>query len=434
MGPSLFLSQILSTVAFLPIFFLGDQEGRLFRPLAYTKTFGMLVGGVLTITVAPFLMPLLVRGRIRPEGRNPVTRLLIWLYRPAARLALRRRYLMVVLAVMAVLATVPVYRSLGSEFMPPLWEETSMYMPSALPGASIQTMREAIREQDRVLMTFPEVASVFAKAGRAETATDPAPLEMVETIVNLKPPEEWRPGMTHERLIAEMDRALKGKQVGFTNMWTMPIRVRIDMLATGIRTPIGVKVFGPDLKEVSRIGKEIEMHVGMVPGTRSAFAERVSEGYYLDFVPKRDVIARYSLTVADVQEVIQSAVGGANVTTTVEGRERYPVNVRYGRAFRRISGGSGGFSSRPRSAPRCPWRSWPTSRSSPARGWSRARPRSSWAMCSSTWPAGTPAATSGTLRRWSPRTSRSRPGITWNGAGRTRGWSGRTGGSCTSSR
>jgi Cu(I)/Ag(I) efflux system membrane protein CusA/SilA len=207
-------------------------------------------------------------------------------------------------------------------------------MPTTLPGASIETMRQAIQAQDEILMTFPEVATVFAKAGRAETATDPAPLEMIETTITLRPPEEWRPGMTPDRLIAEMDQLLKARQAGFTNMWTMPIKNRIDMLSTGIRTPVGVKVFGPDLVEISRIAQEVEMHVGMVPGTRSAFAERVAEGYYLDFVPRRDAIARYGLTVADVQEVLQSAVGGANVTTTVEGRERYPVNVRYARAFR----------------------------------------------------------------------------------------------------
>lgn len=261
-------------------------------------------------------------------------RSLIWLYRPAARLALRWRYAMVIVALVVVLATVPVYLALGSEFMPPLWEETSMYMPSALPGASIETMRNAIQEQDRILMTFPEVASVFAKAGRAETATDPAPLEMVETIINLKPPDQWRPGMTPDKLIGEMDAALRKSQVGFANMWTMPIKGRIDMLSTGVRTPVGVKVFGPDLKEVSRIAKEVEGHMSMVPGTRNVFAERVSEGYYLDFDVRRDAIARYGLTVTDVHDVIQSAVGGANVTMTIEGRERYPVNVRYGRSYR----------------------------------------------------------------------------------------------------
>jgi Cu(I)/Ag(I) efflux system membrane protein CusA/SilA len=333
-GPSLFFSLLIITVSFLPVFTLEDQEGRLFKPLAYTKTFSMGFAALLSILVAPFLMTLLVRGRIPAEEKNPINRLLIALYRPFARLALRWRYLMVLLAAGAILSIVPTYARLGSEFMPPLWEETVMYMPVSLPGASIQSMRQAIQEQDRIIMKFPEVASVFAKAGRADSATDPAPLEMVETVINLKPPEQWRPGMTHERLIAEMDQALRHRQIGFSNSWTMPIKARLDMLATGIRTPIGIKVFGPDLKEISRIGQEIERHVGMVPGTRSIFAEHVAEGYYLDFTPRRAAIARYNLSVADVQEAIQSAVGGANVTTTVEGRERYPVNVRYGRTFR----------------------------------------------------------------------------------------------------
>jgi Cu(I)/Ag(I) efflux system membrane protein CusA/SilA len=333
-GPSLFFSLLVITVSFLPVFALQDQEGRLFKPLAYTKTFSMFFAALLSVTVAPFLMTLLIRGRIPPEEKNPINRLLIWLYHPFARLALRFRYIMVLLATLAIAAIFPIYYHLGSEFMPPLWEESILYMPTSLPGASIDTMRQAIQEQDRILMQFPEVASVFAKAGRARTATDPSPLEMVETVIRLKPPEEWRPGLTPDRLITEMDAALKKNQIGFSNSWTMPIKGRIDMLATGIRTPLGIKVFGPDLKQVSRIGKEIEDALGMVPGTRSAFAERVSEGYYLDFDVHREVIARYGLTVADVHEVIQSAVGGANVTTTIEGRERYPVNVRYGRSYR----------------------------------------------------------------------------------------------------
>ena len=333
-GPSLFFSLLVITVSFLPVFALEDQEGRLFKPLAWTKTFSMFFAALLAITVAPLLMRLLIRGRIPSEEKNPLNRLLIWTYRPFAHLALRFRYVMVLLGLLAVAATVPIYLRLGSEFMPPLWEGTVMYMPVALPGASIQSMREAIQDQDRILMEFPEVASVFAKAGRAETATDPAPLEMVETIITLKPEEEWRPGITPDMLIAEMDRALREKQIGFSNSWTMPIKGRIDMLATGIRTPIGIKVFGPDLQVISRIAREIEQHVSMVEGTRSAFAERASEGYYLDFTVNREAIARYSLTIADVHEVIQSAVGGANVTTTIEGRERFPVNVRYARDFR----------------------------------------------------------------------------------------------------
>jgi Cu(I)/Ag(I) efflux system membrane protein CusA/SilA len=333
-GPSLFFSLLVITVSFLPVFALQDQEGRLFKPLAYTKTFSMFFAALLSVTVAPFLMTLLIRGRIPPEEKNPINRLLIWLYHPFARLTLRFRYVMVLLAAVAVAAIVPIYQRLGSEFMPPLWEETVLYMPVTLPGASIDTMRQVIQEQDRILMGFPEVASVFAKAGRADTATDPSPLEMVETVINLKPPAQWRAGLTPDGLIAEMDEALKQNQIGVSNSWTMPIKGRIDMLATGIRTPIGIKVFGPDLKEVSRIGKDIEGALKMVDGTRTAFAERVSEGYYLDFDVHREVIARYGLTVADVHEVIQSAVGGANVTTTIEGRERYPVNVRYGRSFR----------------------------------------------------------------------------------------------------
>ena len=342
-GPSLFFSLLIITVSFLPVFALQDQEGRLFKPLAYTKTFAMFFAALLSILVVPFLMTLLIRGRIPAEAKNPFNRLLIWVYHPFARFALRWRYLMVVLAIVAVLATVPVYLSLGSEFMPPLWEESLVYMPMTLPGASIETMKESIQEQDKILMTFPEVASVFGTAGRAETATDNSPLVMVNTTISLKPPDQWRPGMTPEKLTDEMDKALKEKlgagpgsmgPAGFTNVWTMPIKNRVDMLLTGIRTPVGVKIFGPDLKEISRIGQEIEMHVGMVKGTKSVFAERVADGYYLDFTPRRDAIARHGLTIADVQEVIQSAVGGANVTTTIEGRERYPVNVRYGRAFR----------------------------------------------------------------------------------------------------
>jgi Cu(I)/Ag(I) efflux system membrane protein CusA/SilA len=342
-GPSLFFSLLVITVSFLPVFALQDQEGRLFKPLAYTKTFSMGFAALLSVLVAPFLMTLLIRGRIAKEEKNPVNRLLIWAYHPVARLALRWRYVMVVLAIVAVLATVPVYLGLGSEFMPPLWEESLLYMPMTLPGASIQTMKESIQEQDKILKTFPEVASVFGTAGRAETATDNSPLEMVNTTIMLKPPDQWRPGLTPDRLKAEMDQALKeklgagkgsGGPAGFTNVWTMPIKNRVDMLLTGIRTPIGVKIFGPDLKGIERLGQEIEMHVGMVPGTSSAFAERVAEGYYLDFAPRRQALARYGLTIADVEEVIQSAVGGANVTTTIEGRQRYPVNVRYGRAFR----------------------------------------------------------------------------------------------------
>jgi Cu(I)/Ag(I) efflux system membrane protein CusA/SilA len=333
-GPSLFFSLLIITVSFLPVFALQDQEGRLFKPLAYTKSFSMFFAALLSITVTPFLMVLLIRGRIPSEDRNPINRLLIWIYHPVAKLALKFRYAMVVIAFLAVAAIVPIYQSLGSEFMPPLWEETILFMPATLPGSSIQTMKQTIQEQDKILMGLPEVARVFAKAGRAESATDPAPLEMVETVINLEPADQWRKGMTPEKLIGEMNAALKAKMTGFANSWTMPIKARIDMLSTGIRTPIGVKVFGPDLAEIGQILSQVEGAVATVPGTRSAFAERVSQGYYLDFDINREAIARYGLSVMDVQEVIMAAVGGANLTQTIEGRKRYPVNVRYGRELR----------------------------------------------------------------------------------------------------
>jgi Cu(I)/Ag(I) efflux system membrane protein CusA/SilA len=333
-GPSLFFSLLIITVSFLPVFALQDQEGRLFKPLAYTKSLSMLFAALLSVTVTPFLMALLIRGKIPPEHRNPLNRLLIWLYQPVARLALRFRYAMIGAALLAIAMIVPLYKSLGSEFMPPLWEETILYMPATLPGASIQTMARAIQEQDRILMGFPEVASVFAKAGRAESATDPAPLEMVETVVNLKPASQWRKDETPDTLIAELDKALRTQLTGFSGSWTMPIKGRIDMLATGIRTPVGVKVFGPDLETIGRILAQIEASVRTVPGTRSAFAERVSQGYYLDFNIDRRAIARYGLSVTDVEDSIMAAIGGANVTQTIEGRRRFPVNVRYGRDLR----------------------------------------------------------------------------------------------------
>ncbi len=333
-GPSLFFSLLIITVSFLPVFALQDQEGRLFKPLAYTKSFSMFFAALLSVTVTPFLMMLLIRGRIPSEDRNPINRLLIWIYRPVVRLAMTFRYAMIIVSIIATATIVPIYRGLGSEFMPPLWEETILFMPATLPGPSIQTMKDAIQQQDKILMGFPEVATVFGKAGRAETATDPAPLEMVETIIGLKPPDQWRAGMTPDKLISEMNSTLNTKMTGFSNSWTMPIKARTDMLSTGIRTPIGVKVFGPDLDEIGRILSEVETAVSTVPGTRSAFAERVSQGYYLDFNIKRDAIARYGLSVMDVQQVIMAAVGGANVTQTIEGRQRYPVNVRYGRELR----------------------------------------------------------------------------------------------------
>ena len=332
-GPSLFFSLLVITVGFLPVFTLEDQAGRLFKPLAYTKTFSMLFASFLAITLTPVLMTLFIKGKIRHEDDNPVSRFLIRLYHPVAGCSLHWRKAVILAAIVVVIVTIIPFMKLGSEFMPPLYEGTLFYMPSSLPGASITTVGQLVQAQDRILMQFPEVESVFGKAGRAETPTDPAPLEMFETIVNLKPEKEWRPQFRKwEDLRDELDSALSVP--GVANTWTMPIIGRIDMLSTGIRTPLGIKVFGPRLDEIERIGLDVERTLKDVPGTRSAYAERANTGYFLDFTINRDAIARYGLTIEDVQEVIQSAIGGMNLTTTVEGRERYPVNIRYGRELR----------------------------------------------------------------------------------------------------
>ena len=331
-GRPLFFSLLIITVSFLPIFTLEAQEGRLFRPLAFTKTFAMGFAALTSVLVVPFLMRLFIRGRIASEEKNPVNRFLIWGYHPFVRFVLRHRVLTLAGAMLLMLSTVPVVMRLGSEFMPPLYEGTLLYMPITLPGASVQTAQQILAIQDKILMQVPEVASVFGKAGRAITATDPAPLEMIETVINLKPESEWRPGMTPEKLEGELDRLVR--LPGVANAWTMPIKARVDMLSTGIRTPVGIKIFGPSLDRINEIGAQIEGAIGSVRGTRNVFAERVTGGYYLDFDLKRDQIARYGLTIADVEMVIESAIGGANVTTTIEGRERFPVNVRYQRDFR----------------------------------------------------------------------------------------------------
>jgi Cu(I)/Ag(I) efflux system membrane protein CusA/SilA len=331
-GRPLFFSLLIITVSFLPIFTLEAQEGRMFRPLAFTKTFAMGFAALMSVLVVPYLMVLFIRGRIAPEEHNPVNRLLIWAYHPFVRFVLRHRALTLVAAVALMASTVPVYMKLGSEFMPPLYEGTMLYMPLTLPGASVQTAQEVLAAQDRLIKTIPEVESVFGKAGRALTATDPAPLEMIETVINLKPESEWRPGMTPAKLEAELDRIVRVP--GVANAWTMPIKARTDMLSTGIRTPVGVKVFGRDLDEINQIAAQVESAIRMVPGTRNVFAERVTGGYYIDFDVKRDQIARYGLTVQDVEMMIESAIGGANVTTTIEGRERFPVNIRYQRDYR----------------------------------------------------------------------------------------------------
>jgi copper/silver efflux system protein len=331
-GPSLFFSLLIITVSFLPIFALEAQEGLLFKPLAWTKTFAMAAAALLSITVVPALMILFVRGRIIPEHRNPINRALIRLYRPIIRVVLRAKAVTIAVAVIVLAVSVWPATRLGSEFMPTLNEGTIMYMPTTLPGLSITKSAELLQIQNRIIKTFPEVLSVFGKAGRAATATDPAPTEMFETVINLKPEREWRPGVTIDSLIKEMDKALQFP--GVSNAWTMPIKARIDMLATGIRTPVGVKVIGLDLSMIEKLAREIEAAIKTVPGTSSAFAERIIGGYYLDIEPDRRELARYGLMVGDLQQVVASALGAETVTTTVEGRERYGVSVRYPRDVR----------------------------------------------------------------------------------------------------
>ncbi len=326
-GPALFFSLLIITVSFLPIFALEAQEGRLFRPLAWTKTLSMAAASLLAITLVPVLLGYLVRGRLRAESHNPVSRFFIRLYRPVITFALRFRLPVIGAAVAALILTwIPLQR-IGSEFMPPLDEGTLLYMPTTLPGIGVSQARAALQRQDSILASFPEVASVFGKAGRANTATDPAGFDMFETTIALKPEREWRAGMTQEKLVSAMDSAVR--MAGITNSWTMPIQGRIDMLATGIRTPVGVKIFGPDLATLERVGKEIENAIGMVPGTRSVFAERTVSGYYLNVEIDRPAAARYGLNVEDIQSVLASAIGGMTITRTVEGRERYAVRLRY---------------------------------------------------------------------------------------------------------
>ncbi len=360
-GPALFYSLLVITVSFLPVFTLQAQEGRLFKPLAYTKTFAMGGAALLAITVVPVLVSFFVRGRIRPEARNPGSRFFIWIYRPVIEWVLRNRVGTLVLAGAVMFITLFPFRSLvlerfsdaprslayralvrldrlfpfdkvGSEFMPPLYEGDLLYMPTTLPGISVTRARELLQQTDKIIKAFPEVRDVFGKIGRAETATDPAPLAMIETTITLKPESEWRPGMTPEKLIERLNRAIQFP--GLTNSWTMPIKTRIDMLSTGIKTPVGVKIAGEDLEVLQRLGQQIERVIRDLPGTLSVYAERVVGGNYLDFDIDRKEAARYGLTVGDVQDVIMFAVGGMNITTTVEGLERYPVNLRYDRELR----------------------------------------------------------------------------------------------------
>jgi Cu(I)/Ag(I) efflux system membrane protein CusA/SilA len=331
-GPALFFSLLIITVSFLPVFTLEGQEGRLFKPLAFTKTFAMAAASLLSVTLVPVTMGLFVRGTLYRERANPVNRALIWLYGPVIRSVLRYRWPVIWAALVVLILTWLPWKRIGSEFMPPLGEGTILYMPTTLPGVSVARAREILRTQDQILKQFPEVDHVWGKAGRAGTATDPAGLDMIETTISLKPEGQWRSGMTYDRLVAEMDSAVR--LPGITNAWTMPIKGRIDMLATGIRTPVGIKLFGPDLAELERLGKAVEQAVQTVPGTRSAFAERAVSGYYLDIDIDRAAAARHGLNVGDVQTVIATAVGGMTVTQTVEGRERYGVRIRYPQELR----------------------------------------------------------------------------------------------------
>lgn len=331
-GRPLFFSLLVITVSFIPVFSLTAQEGRLFKPLAYTKTFAMFFAAMLGVTLVPVLMLLLVRGKITPEARNPVNRFLIWAYQPFVHFVLRFRWLTLVVAVLLLAATWYPYSKLGKEFMPPLNEGTILYMPTAVPGISITEATKILQIQDRMLAKVPEVERVFGKAGQADTATDPAPLSMFETVVTLKPHDQWRPGMTWEKLLAEMNAHIKTP--GMANIFWMPIQTRTEMLTTGFRTVLGVKVFGPDLKGIERVAVDIEKALTDLPNTRSVFAERTTGGYFLDFDINRQAAARYGLRVGDVNDIIETAIGGKTVTTTVEGRERYPVNVRYARDFR----------------------------------------------------------------------------------------------------
>ena len=331
-GPALFFSLLIITVSFLPIFALEALEGRLFRPLAFTKTFAMAAAALLSVTLVPALMVLFIRGRIVPELRNPLNRALIWLYRPVIALALRAKPLTIVVALVGLASALIPASRIGSEFMPTLNEGTLMYMPTTLPGLSVTKAGELLQTQNRIIRSFPEVASVWGKAGRAQTATDPAPMEMFETIINLKPESEWRAGMTVDKLTTEMDNALQFP--GVSNAWTMPIKARIDMLATGIRTPVGIKLFGRDIAELERLAREVEAAVRRVPGTSSAYAERINGGYFLEIASDRERIGRYGLTVEMVQNTIAMALGAETVTTTVEGRERYGVVLRFPRDVR----------------------------------------------------------------------------------------------------
>jgi Cu(I)/Ag(I) efflux system membrane protein CusA/SilA len=331
-GPALFFSLVIIVLSFLPVFLLEAQEGRMFKPLAWTKTLAVSFSSLLSITLVPGLMVIFIRGRLTPESRNPVSRFTQWLYLPVLRLCLRHRVITVALSIILLMATVPLWGRIGSQFMPSLFEGSSLYMPNALPGISITEASGLLQGQDRVLRAFPEVASVFGSIGRSDSATDNAPLSMYDTTVMLKPRDQWRPGMTYEQLIAEMDAKLQIP--GLTNTWTMPIQNRLDMELTGIKTPVGLKIQGPTVAGIQEVGAQVQRILSKLPDVRSIFAERVAQGFYENIEVRRPEAARYGLTVADVQRAVTSGIGGQNVAENVEGRERYPINVRYSRDFR----------------------------------------------------------------------------------------------------
>jgi Cu(I)/Ag(I) efflux system membrane protein CusA/SilA len=331
-GPAIFFSLVIIVVSFLPVFLLEAQEGRMFRPLAWTKTLAVGFSSVLAITLVPVLMILFIRGRLRPESRNPLSRLTQAIYLPILRLCLRFRKTTLVLNLIFLVLTLPLALKIGSQFMPPLFEGSALYMPSALPGISIGQASQLLQEQDRIIRTFPEVETVFGTIGRSDSATDNAPLDMYDTTIMLKPRTQWRPGMTYEKLIQEMDSKLQFP--GLSNTWTMPVENRLDMELTGIKTPLGMKIQGPTLDGIQRVAAQLQQVLTSLPDVRSIFAERVSQGFYINVEVNRAEAARYGLTVADVQQAVTSGIGGEMVTENIEGRERYPVNVRYDRDFR----------------------------------------------------------------------------------------------------
>ncbi len=331
-GPSIFYSLAVITISFLPVFTLEQQEGRMFKPLAFTKTYAMGVATILAVTIVPVLIGFFVRGKMKREEDNPITKILTKIYHPIVDFVMKKRWWVMGVALMIIGITYYPYSKIGSEFMPPLYEGDLLYMPTTLPGVSITKARELLQQTDKIIKSFPEVENVFGKIGRAESATDPAPLSMIETTIILKPEEEWREGMTPDKLIEELNNAVRIP--GLTNAWTMPIKTRIDMLSTGIKTPVGIKIAGPDLSILQQLGEQIEKVAREIPQTRSAFSERSVGGNYVDIVIDRDNIAKYGLLTDDVQEVIKTALGGMKVTTIVDGLERYPINLRYKRDYR----------------------------------------------------------------------------------------------------